>query len=490
MLITLICLPILGSFILGLSNLNESKSLKISESYQKKLALLVSVIVFFLSLLVWYEYDNNETAYQFITTFTFGISNYTSNFNLGIDSISMYYVLLTTFTTPLAILASWNNVNKNVGMFIICLLMLESFLIAVFTVLDIILFYVFFEAVLIPLFFIVGIWGASNERIRASYLLFLYTLFGSLFILLAFIYLISLAGSSDIRMIFNLDLNLNDQIWIWLALFISIGIKTPLLPFHRWLTAAHVEAPVAGSIVLAGLILKLATYGYLRIIIQLLPDASAYFTPLIIMICTITLIYSSLTTLRQTDFKCLVAYSSIAHIAVVLAGLFSNTLIGIEGALILSLAHGFVSPGLFIIVGSILYERGHTRAIRFYRGLTITIPLMSLFFFLFTLANISTPLTANWIGELLSLLGAFALNPYFGIFISTGIVLSAAYSIWLFNRINFGNLSLYITTIPDITRREFHILLALIIPTFLFGIWPNLILDDYHITVTNLLYSL
>lgn len=307
-----------------------------------------------------------------------------------------------------------------------------------FVVLDILLFYVFFESVLIPLFFIVGIWGGGPTRIRAAFLLFLYTLFGSLFMLLAFVVIYYNVGSTDFQMISLSDINFGSQKILFLAIFISMAVKTPLVPFNTWLTYAHSEAPVGGSIVLAGVILKLATYGFIRIMLQFLPDACSYFSPLVQVFAIISVIYASLSTLRQTDFKKLVAYSSVSHVAVVVLGLFSNTVQGIEGAIILSLAHGLVSPALFFLVGGVLYDRYHTRTIRYYRGLVTYIPLFALFFFVFTIFNAAVPLSANWIGETLCLIGTFQRNPIAGVLGATGIVLSAAYSIWLYNRLTFG----------------------------------------------------
>lgn len=273
---------------------------------------------------------------------------------------------------------------------------------------------------------------------RAAYLLFLYTLFGSLFMLLAFLVIYYNVGSTDFNVVSLSEINTDSQRLLWLAIFISIAIKTPVIPFNTWLTYAHSEAPVGGSIVLAGVILKLSAYGYMRILLQFLPDASSYFSPLVQTIAVITIVYASLVTIRQTDFKKLVAYSSVAHISVVVLGLFSNTVQGIEGAILLSIAHGFVSPALFFLVGGVLYDRYHTRTIRYYRGLTAYIPLFSVFFFLFTIFNAAVPLSANWAGEFMSLSGIFQQNPVVGLLASSGIVLSAGYSIWLYNRIAFG----------------------------------------------------
>jgi NADH-ubiquinone oxidoreductase chain 4 len=409
--------------------------------------------------------------------------------HIGIDGISLYFVLLTTFITPICILSNWDNIKHSLKYFLISFLLLETLLVAVFVVLDILLFYIFFESVLIPLFLIVGIWGGSPTRVRAAYLLFLYTLFGSLFILLAFLVIYYNVGSTDFNVVSLSEINPDSQKLLWLAIFMSMAIKTPLIPFNTWLTYAHSEAPVGGSIVLAGVILKLATYGYMRILLQFLPDASCYFGPIVQTIAVISIIYASLVTLRQTDFKKLVAYSSVAHMGVVVLGLFSNTVQGIEGAILLSIAHGFVSPALFFLVGGVLYDRYHTRTIRYYRGLTAYIPLFSVFFFLFTIFNAAVPLSANWAGEFMTLTGIFQQNPIVGLLASSGIVLSAGYSIWLYNRISFGAWSKYVRYTVDLNRREFIILLPLFIGTVLLGVFPNIVLDTIHVSVSTLLYA-
>lgn len=499
--------------------MQEGTSNSSEQSRMKQIALFVTLLNFVVSLVLWSEFDSNSSQYQFtsdwgsslISSVETGFGGSGSNvlsfchFHIGVDGLSLYFVLLTTFTMPICILASWENVQHNLKYFLIAFLVVESLLIALFVVLDLLLFYVFFESVLVPLFLVVGIWGASpvvqqqdgrwvqtsssETRIRASFLLFLYTLFGSLFMLLAFLVIIYNVGTSDLQMISLADISFESQKILWLAIFLSFAIKTPLIPFHMWLPRAHVEAPLAGSIVLAGLILKLAVYGFLRILIPLLPEATSYFSPLVQTIAVITLVYSSLTTLRQTDFKCLVAYSSIAHMSVVVAGIFSNTIQGIEGGIMLSIAHGFVSPALFMLVGGVLYDRYHTRVIRYYRGMTSYMPLFAALFFVFTVANMGTPTTANWIGEFLALNGSFMRSPIVGLLMSTGIVFSAGYSIWLFNRICFGSYSPYLSYTNDVTRREYMVLLSLLIPTFVFGIWPNIILNDLHYSVSTLLYA-
>ena len=483
MLTLLLIIPLVGALILAPMQGNTVQS----ESQMKRLALGTSLINFVLSIVLWGEFDSSTSEYQF--TQEFNQVNF-CHLHIGVDGISLYFVLLTTFIIPICILSNWENIKEELKYFLMCFLVLETLLIAVFVVLDILLFYVFFESVLIPLFLIVGIWGGSATRVRAAFLLFLYTLFGSLFMLLAFLVIYYNVGSTDFQVVSLSEINLESQKLLWLAVFISMAIKTPLLPFHVWLPRAHAEAPLAGSVILAGLILKLATYGYMRILIQFLPDATSYFSPLVQTIAVITLIYASLATLRQTDFKALVAYSSIGHMAVVVLGLFSNTIQGIDGALLLSIAHGVVSPALFILVGGVLYDRYHTRTIRYYRGMTAYMPLFSIMFFVFTIFNAAVPLSANWAGEFLCLAGAFQRNPVFAVLGSTGIVLSAAYSIWLYNRIAFGSWSKYLNNTTDLTRREFMLLLPLLFVAVVFGIFPNILLDSVHASTSGLLYSI
>jgi len=374
--------------------------------------------------------------------------------------------------------------------FLISFLILESLLIAVFIVLDLLLFYITFESCLIPMFLIIGIWGTRERKIIASTYFFLYTLFGSLFMLWSIILMRESLGTVDFQILSLTPAADRDaySALLWLGFFLSFAIKTPMIPFHLWLPEAHTEAPVAGSIILASILLKLAIYGFLRVCLGFLPDASLYFTPLAYTLAVISIIYSSFTTLRQIDLKKIIAYSSIGHMGICILGIFSNTIQGIEGAILLSLAHGIVSPALFICVG-ILYDRYHSRLIKYYRGLVISMPLFSVFFFIFTLANMAVPLTGNFIGEFLCFLGAFQKNPIITALGATSMVLVAGYSIWLYNRICFGNESMYLIRSKDLTRREFFLLLPLIFFTFLLGIYPNIILDSIHLSVSSLLYN-
>ena len=480
MLIRLLLIPIIGSiFILPINE--ELHATRI-----KQIALITSLINFILSIILWGEFDSSSLQFQFVQEFN---NLDFCHFHIGIDGISLYFVLLTTFITPICLVANWDNLKSGYKYFFIAFLLMETLLIAVFVVLDLMLFYIFFEAVLIPMFLVVGIWGGSITRIRASFLLFLYTLAGSLFMLLAIMVIYYNVGSTDFSILSLSDISFESQKILWLAFFLSFAVKTPLVPFHMWLPRAHAEAPLAGSILLAGLFLKLATYGYLRVLINFMPDATSYFSPLVQTIAIVTLVYSSLATIRQVDFKALVAYSSIAHMAIVILGLLSKTVVGIEGAIALSIAHGFISPAMFTLVGGVLYDQFHTRIIRYYRGLTVYMPVFALLFFLATIANMGIPLSLNWAGEFIALAGVFQRSPIIGFLGASGIVLSACYSIFLFNRLSFGAYSQYLGKAKDVSRREFMILITLIAPAFILGIFPNIILNDLHVAVTALLYT-
>jgi len=468
----------------------------------KQIALFASLLNLLVSIVLWIKFDSSSSQYQYVEEYS-GITSLLNSANIstellqslpflhfyvGIDGISLYFVLLTTFITPVCILSNWDDIEKNLKFYLISFLLLETLQIAVFVVLDLLLFYVFFESVLIPLFLIIGIWGAGYSRIRASFLLFLYTLFGSLWMLLAIMVIYYNYGSTDMQLISLKEISLESQKWLWLAFFISFAFKTPLFPFHIWLSWAHSSAPLGGSIILASVILKLATYGYLRILLPILPDATHYFSPLVQTVAIVTLIFASLATLRQTDLKGIVAMSSIGHMGVVVLGLFSNNIQGIEGALLLSLAHGFVSPALFICVGGVLYSRYHTRTLNYFRGMALTMPLFTIMFFVFTLANMAVPLTLNWAGEFLTLAGVFQRNPIIGALGATGIFLSACYSIWVYNRISYGKFSMYLPVTNDLSRREFMLLFTLLVPTLVLGIFPNIVLNNLHFSVSNLLY--
>jgi NADH-ubiquinone oxidoreductase chain 4 len=474
MILSLLITPILG--VIGVILSGENSFL------QKRVALVSSLLTFILSLVLWAGFDSNYNGFQFVSSFP----TVTAGEAVGVDGISLFFVLLTTFIIPICILSSWDSIKTNIKYFLIAFLILETLLIAVFVVLDLLLFYICFESVLIPMFLIIGIWGARERKIHAAYQFFLYTLLGSLFMLLAILVIYFEVGSTDYQVLAVADISETRQKILWLAFFLSFAVKVPMIPFHIWLPEAHVEASLAGSIILAGILLKLAGYGFLRYSIGILPDASEFFTPLIYSLAVISIIYSSFTTLRQIDLKKIIAYSSVGHMNITLLGLFSNTIQGIEGSLILMLAHGVVSPALFICV-VILYDRYHTRLLKYYRGLTQHMPVWSIMFFLFTLGNIAVPLSANFVGEFMTLVGAYQQNPVLTVFGALGMILSAAYGIWLYNRTAFGAQSRYLAPLGDINRREFMTLLPLLILMFVMGLFPNIFLEPMHLAVSNLL---
>jgi NADH-ubiquinone oxidoreductase chain 4 len=411
------------------------------------------------------------------------------NIYLGIDGISIYFILLTTIIMPIALLSNWTSISDNIKWYLILILLLETLLLAVFLVLDIFLFYIFFESILPPLFVLIGLFGSSN-RVRASFFLFLYTLLGSLFLLLSILVMYNIMGTTDFDALYKINFNYYTQLLLFSGIFIAFAVKTPLIFLNIWLLKAHVESPLGGSIILAGIVLKLSLYGIIRLILPILPKASIYCTYLVYTIGVITVIYASFSTLRTIDIKELIAYSSVSHAAVYVLGVFSNTLQGIEGGITLGLAHGFVSSGLFICVGGILYDRSSTRLITFYRGMAQIMPLFSVLFFILCLSNAGTPLSLNFVGEFLSLYGTFEKLPLMGALASSSIVLSAAYTIYMFNRIAFGGKysKLFKVNLPDLNKREFFILFVLVIYTVLLGIYPIMILDGLHYSVSSLIY--
>ena len=402
----------------------------------------------------------------------------------------MVFILLTAFIFPICVLVSQDYIKTGIKKFYWSLLSIEVLLFGVFTILDLLGFYVIYEGILIPMVLIIGIWGARKEKITAAYYFFFYTLVGSILMLMAIIYIYNLTGTTDYLQLLGIsNFNPDVQNWLFLAFFASFAVKIPKFPFHVWLPLAHVEAPLAGSILLAGILIKLGSYGIMRFSLPLFPDASVYFAPLVNTLAVLAIIYASLTTMRQTDLKRIIAYSSVSHMGVVMLGIFSLTTIGLEGSIVLQVAHGLVASGLFIVV-TLLYERHHSRIIKYYRGLAITMPIYSTIFVILTLANIGVPLTSNFIGEFLSLYGIFEKNYWLGVLGSLGMVLSACYALFLLNRVIYANLSPYVQSSPfnrDLNRREFLILLPLVLLTLVLGIWPNYILGKVHHSVSFIL---
>lgn len=449
-------------------------------------ALYTSCLTFVFSLFLWIYFDQSSAFFQFCKVFNW--SSYLNfYYTIGLDGISLFFILLTTFLSILCILVSWDSINNYTKEYLISFLLLEFILIQVFSVIDILLFYIYFESVLIPMFLIIGIWGSRKRKIRAAYQFFLYTLVGSLLMLISLILIYFKTGTTDLQILWNFPFTETQQIYFWLAFFASFAVKIPMVPFHIWLPEAHAEAPTAGSVILAGVLLKMGGYGFLRFSIPMFPIATIYFTPLIYMLSLVAAIYGSLTTLRQVDLKKIIAYSSVAHMGFVTIGIFTLNIQGLEGSIILMLSHGLVSSALFLCVG-ILYDRYKTRFLKYYGGLVQVMPLFVIFFFFFSFCNIGFPGTSSFVGELLVLIGAFQSNAFLTFLTSFSIILSACYSIWLLNRLSFGLIkTVYFTTFQDISRREFYILLPLMFLTLWMGLFPNHFLGEIHFSVETLL---
>nr|YP_009744354.1 NADH dehydrogenase subunit 4 [Xylaria hypoxylon]QIE13202.1 NADH dehydrogenase subunit 4 [Xylaria hypoxylon] len=485
LLSSLLLIPLLGIFSIS-SNISYEETENKLRSY-KITAFVTSIFNLILSLVIFILFDFSSNQFQFVQ------EHYDMNLfdvYLGVDGISIYFVLLTTIIMPIAILSNWNSITENVKSYLIIMLLLETLLLAVFLVLDILLFYIFFESILPPLFLLIGLFGSSN-KVRASFYLFLYTLLGSLFLLLSILTMSSVMGTTDFDALFKTNFDYTTQIFLFIGIFIAFAVKTPTIFLNGWLLKAHVESPLGGSIVLAGIVLKLSLYGIFRLILPILPKASLDYTFIVFVIGVITIIYASFSTLRTTDIKELIAYSSVSHAAVYLIGVFSNTIQGIEGGIILGLAHGFVSSGLFICAGGILYDRSGTRLIHYYKGITQMMPLFSILFFILCLGNCGAPLTLNFVGEFMSLYGVFERLPILGVFASSSIVFSAAYTVYMFNRIAFGGsfTKFFEENISDLTKREFFLLFILAGFTVILGIYPSIILDGLHYSVTSLIYK-
>lgn len=490
-LLATMVLPLLG---IGLLLLRPAKTEK-HIARVKTVSLRVTFFTFLVSQALWILFDQSTARFQFVTSFHW---NPYSNVHpvFGVDGISMLFILLTTLLIPLCLLASWDSVKKEVKGFCRAFLLLESALCLVFSVLDLLMFYVFFETILLPRFLLIGIWGSRTRKIRAAYQFFLYTLLGSLFRLVAIVRIAFQTGTTDFQTLCILvqqgDLWTEErQMLLFLAFFASFAVKVPRVPFHLWLPEAHVEAPTAGSVLLAGVLLKLGTYGFIRFSLPLFPEASAYFTPLIYTRSVVAIIYTSRTTLRQIDLKKIVAYSSVAHRGFVTMGIFTRTIQGMEGAILIRLSHGFVSSALFLCIG-VLYDRHHTRLLKYYSGRVQTMPLFATVFVFFTLANLGFPGTSSFPGEFLSLVGAAQSSVTVTVLASTGRVLGAVYSIWLCNRLLFGGSSAKklqeILTTTDLTGRERATFAPLIFCTIWFGVYPTVALSVRHTSVAHLLF--
>ena len=466
----LIFIPVVGIFFMLLIRNNDDQ---ISQNL-KHTALWITFLNFIISLSLLFSFDLNNPDFQFVEKYAWiesGIS-----YHLGIDGVSILFVILTTMLVPICILASYESIKFSVKEYLISFLALETFMIGVFCSLDLVLFYLFFEGGLIPMFLIIGIWG-GERRVYSTFKFFLYTLAGSVFMLLAIIYIFISTGTTDVETLLMYNFTTNEQLILWIAFFTSFMVKIPMWPFHTCLPDAHVEAPTAGSVILAGVLLKMAGYGFIRFSIGFFPDASEFFAPFIFSLSVIAIIVTSLIALVQEDMKKLIAYSSVAHMGFVTLGIFTFTVQGIEGGIIQMISHGIVSAALFLCVG-VVYDRLHTREIARYGGLVSKMPFYSFSFMIFILASLGLPGTSGFVGEFLVLLSIFTVNTYFAIFATTGVVLAATYSLWLYRRIIFGALIKDdLSEMFDLTRREIIIFLPLIILTIFIGLYPKPIIN-------------
>jgi len=451
------------------------------------IALIVTLADLALSLVIWANFNGASSAFQFVEQAQWLGGNIT--YHMGVDGISMLFVVLTAGLMPFCILASWQSIQERVPEYMIAFLALETLMIGVFCALDLVLFYVFFEGGLIPMYLIIGVWG-GKRRVYASMKFFLYTLLGSVLMLLAILWMYLYAGTTDIDVLLRTaHFPVAMQGWLWFAFFASFAVKMPMWPVHTWLPDAHVEAPTAGSVILAGILLKMGGYGFLRFSLPMFASASDMFAPFIFTLSVVAIIYTSLVALAQEDMKKLIAYSSVAHMGFVTMGIFTLTHQGIEGGIYQMLSHGVVSSALFLCVG-VIYDRMHTREIAAYGGLVERMPLYAACFMVFTLANVGLPGTSGFVGEFLTMLGAFEANTWVAIFATTGIILSASYALYLYRRIIFGALvKPALKTITDLTPREVAILAPLVILTVLMGLYPKPIFDVTSASVANLIHQ-
>ncbi len=473
-------LPLLGALFIFAIRGNDD----IAVRNARYVALWTSVITFLLSLLIWVKFDPMTADFQFVEKHEWlgGAINY----HMGVDGISMLFVILTTFLLPICVLASWQSITERVKEYMIAFLVLETLMIGVFCALDLVVFYLFFEGGLIPMFLIIGVWG-GKRRVYASFKFFLYTLLGSVLMLLAIMAMYWEAGTTDISTLLLHSFPEDMQTWLWLAFFASFAVKMPMWPVHTWLPDAHVEAPTAGSVILAGILLKMGGYGFLRFSIPMFPLASADLAPLVFALSVVAIIYTSLVALAQEDVKKLIAYSSVAHMGFVTLGLFTMTTQGIEGGIFQMLSHGIVSAALFLCVG-VVYDRMHTREITAYGGLVNRMPIYAFCFLVFTLANVGLPGTSGFVGEFLALVGAFRVNTWVAFLATTGVILSAAYALYLYRRMIFGRLEKSsLKAITDMNMREIAFMAPLVILTILFGVYPAPLLDVMSVSVENLI---
>jgi len=476
----LLILPAAGALLI-LTVRGDGETAKASARW---IALWTTLITFAVSLYGWRQFDTAKAGFQLVESHDW--FSHVILYKLGVDGISMPFVLLTTFLMPICILASWSSIDKRVNEYMIAFLALETLMIGVFEALDLVLFYVFFEGGLIPMFLIIGVWG-GKRRVYAAFKFFLYTLAGSLLMLLAIMTMYWTAGTTDIEVLLKTTFAPGVQKWLWLAFFASFAVKMPMWPVHTWLPDAHVEAPTAGSVILAGILLKMGGYGFLRFSLPMFPDASVYFAPLVFAMSVVAIIYTSLVALVQEDMKKLIAYSSVAHMGFVTMGLFAANTQGVQGAVYQMISHGLVSGALFLCVG-VVYDRMHTREIAAYGGLVNRMPRYAVVMLLFTLANVGLPGTSGFVGEFLTLIGAFQANSWVALFATTGVILSAAYALYLYRRAIFGVLDKpSLMYIEDLNLREIVTLVPLFLLTIYYGVHPQPILDASAASIDALL---
>ena len=477
---SLILLPSIGALFILLSKSKDQSNYQSS----KYVALFVSFANFFISLYLWYIFDPNITDFQFVENRVWlpGFINY----KVGIDGISILFIVLSTLITPLCIISVNKTITTKLKEFLIAILIMESLMIGVFCSLDLVIFYLFFEGGLIPMFLIIGIWGGAR-RVYSAFKFFLFTLLGSVLMLIAIISIYWINGTTDIVELYNLGIGENYQNLLWLAFFSSFAVKTPMWPFHTWLPDAHVEAPTAGSVLLAAILLKMAGYGFIRFSIGLFPIASENFVPLIYVLSLVAIIYTSLVALMQEDMKKLIAYSSVAHMGFVTLGIFTITQQGLEGGIVQMISHGLVSAALFLCVG-VVYDRMHSRLIKTYGGLASIMPKYAVFFMVFTLAAVGLPGTSGFVGEFLILMGVFKKSFLVATIASLGVILAVAYMLWLYKRVIFGELiNKDLLKMLDLNKSEIFILTCLAIPTLFFGFYPEPLLNTIDASISNLI---
>jgi NADH-quinone oxidoreductase subunit M len=449
-------------------------------------ALWTTLVTFALAVAVWLGFDNSVVGFQMEEKLAW-FPDLNISYHMGVDGISVLFIVLSAFLMPICILASWESIHSRVKEYMVSFLILETMMIGMFSALDYVLFYVFFEGVLIPMFVIIGIWGSGPRRIYAAFKLFLFTLLGSVLMLVALLAMYVQAGTTDIPTLLATHYGYNMQVWLWLAMFASFAVKVPMWPVHTWLPDAHVEAPTAGSVILAGVLLKMGGYGFLRFSIPMLPDATALLTPLVYGLSIVAVIYTSLVALAQEDMKKMIAYSSIAHMGFVTAGMFSLTKQGMEGSILQMLSHGVVSSALFLCVG-VVYDRLHTREIARYGGLATNMPKYAVFFMIMLLGSVGLPGTSGFVGEFMIMLGIFQANTWAGVLVATGLILGATYMLLLYRKVIFGEITRDdVRTMKDLSPREIAIFVPLVIVVFWMGIYPSSFLNVMSVSVDHLI---